>query len=101
MPDKKLPSELELRWQRWGRSVDEIGLAATGYRSVGMQVTGMGIRMPREERGEFLVTIRALDSEGAPFVAFHGASDLGEALTGLWNRLQNGTLRWKPDEWAR
>lgn len=89
--------ELERRWELGGRAVDELGLAMTGYRNISMQVTGLSIRAPRVQNDDFLVTVKAIDADGAPWVAFHGSPDLLDALRGVWNRLGNGSLKWRED----
>lgn len=62
---------------------------------------GLSIRFPSPEGGEFLIVLRAFDPDGTPVVAFHSALELQEALGGLETRLDNGSLRWRPDEYAR
>jgi hypothetical protein len=91
---------LEVRWTEIGRAVDDISLALTGYRSLTVDVVGISIRPPTVAGGDFLLTVRGTDEAGGPVVAFHGSPDLGEAFRGLDNRLLNGSLRWRPDQFA-
>jgi hypothetical protein len=88
---------LEVRWSEIGRALDEVGLAMSGYRSLAVDVTGVSIRAPQAQGGDFLLTVRGMAEDGAPVVAFHGSPDLGEAFRGLQNRLMNGSLKWRPD----
>lgn len=63
-------------------------------------VTGMSIRIPQDVGEDVFITVRAQSPDG-PVVAFHGASSFAEALLGLGNRLQNRSLRWKADQYAK
>ena len=91
---------LSVRWEEIGNAVDELGLIATGYRNVGVQVQGFSIRIPAVQGGDFLITVRGLLDDGTPAVAFHGSPDFGEALRGLRNRIMNGSLKWRPDQYG-
>lgn len=88
---------LEVRWQRLGKAVDEIGLAMQQMRTLMVEPNGMSIRAPTVEKPEFFIVLRGIDEEGAPCVAFHSAFSLDEALVGLSARLMNGTLKWRED----
>lgn len=50
--------------------------------------------------GEWLVILRATTPSGQ-YVAFASASSLGEALRGVSARLQNGSIKWTVDKYAR
>jgi len=67
----------------------------------GWELKGMSIRGPREGSADFLITLRALDPEGAPQVAFCGGSCIDDAVVNLQQRLDNGSLKWRPDEFGR
>lgn len=92
---------LEVRWTEGGRAVDWIGLAMTGHRSLSVEITGLSVKAPQGEGGDFLITVRGLDEAGARVVSFHGSPDLLDALRGLQNRVANGSLRWRADDWSR
>jgi len=87
--------------RKCGWAVMELSVHMQGYRDWPMRVTGMSIRGPRVEGDEFLITVRALDAEGAAFVGFHGAYDLQDAIRGVKERVQNGTMKWRVDEWVK
>lgn len=91
---------LEERWKDAGRAIDDIGLAMQGKRDIAVDVTGFSVRGPTELRDEFLIVMRGIDHEGAPVVAFHGSFHLDDAICGVQSRLRNGTLKWRPDEFA-
>lgn len=99
MGEQRGTVSLEVRWREIGKAADEIGLAMSGYRSLAVDVLAFSVRGPQAQGGDFLITVRGVDADGAPVVAFHGSPDLGEALRGLQNRLLNGSLRWRPDEY--
>lgn len=90
---------LEVRWLAAGQALDEVGLAMAGYRSLSVDIVGVSIRAPRVRGDDYLLTIRGLDEDGARVVAFHGAADLVEAFRGLQNRLLNGSLKWRIDNY--
>lgn len=100
MSERRSDKALTVRWEEIGRAVDEVGLVISGYRSLAVAVSGLSIRSPQVQGGDYLLTVRGTDEGGAPVVAFHGSPDLGEAFRGLHNRLMNGSLRWRPDEYA-
>jgi len=90
-----------VRWEKGGRGLDYVSLAMTGYRDLAVQVHGFSVKPPQAEGGEFLLVLRGLDGEGAPVVAFHSATELCEVFSGVANRLANGSLVWRPDQYAR
>ena len=86
---------------RLGNAVRGLDAAMQGWRDLVVDVTGMSIRGPQYEGGELLATVRGVDHEGAPVVAFHSATSLMELLSGVAARIANGSLAWKPDQFAR
>jgi len=65
-----------------------------------MIVTGATVRYPMDEGDEYLIVMRARNM-GSPVVCFHGAATLLEAWEGLLNRLQNKSIMWKADKYAK
>lgn len=100
MSEGRSNKALSVRWEEIGRAVDEIGLALMGYRSLSVDVVGLSVRSPKVQGGDFLITLRGFGDDGGPLVAFHGSPDLGECFRGMHNRLMNGSLRWRVDEYA-
>ena len=98
MTDGRQNPSLTIRWQEIGRAVDEIGLALSGYRSLSVELVGIAVRSPQVLGGDFLLTLRGVDEAGQPVVAFHGSPDLADAFRGAHNRLMNGSLKWRKDE---
>lgn len=66
----------------------------------GTHVVGLTVKLPREIGDDFLIVVRA-QKEEARVVAFHGAPTFAEAVVGMLTRLQQDTLKWKEDEYAR
>lgn len=99
MSDGRQNASLDIRWKEIGRAVDEIGLALSGYRSLAVDVVGISLRAPQTPGGDYLLTLRGQDADGSPVVAFHGSPDLGDAFRGAHNRLMNGSLKWRKDEY--
>jgi hypothetical protein len=79
--------------------VRELSESLTGARRTEVDLTSMTIRGPIEPGQEILMVLKGFDHAGAPVVAFHSAYSLGECLQGLAGRINNGTLRWKEDEY--
>lgn len=84
-----------------GTSLGHIDMVMQGYRDVSVELTGMSIRGPIAQGGEFLATLRGYDSDGMKVVAFHGAASLSEVFIGICARLGNGSLKWKEDQFGR
>jgi hypothetical protein len=53
-----------------------------------------------DEGNDWLVIVTADGTDG-PVVSFHGASSFEDALRGLIARIDNGTLKWRPDEYSK
>jgi hypothetical protein len=67
----------------------------------GWELMGLSVRKPREEGQDYLITLRALSHDGQPVIAFSGGAGLGDAFVTLVNRLENGSLKWREDEFGR
>lgn len=63
--------------------------------------TLLAVRMvcPKEDGEDWLIVVSVASSEGRQ-VAFHAGPDLLSAVTGLANRFQNGSLKWKEDQYG-
>jgi len=84
-----------------GRGLSDLSSEMEGFRKWPVHIVGFSVRGPSSQGQEFLVTVRAVDAEGERWVGFHGALSLGEAICGASVRVQNDTMKWKPDEWAK
>lgn len=57
------------------------------------------IKGPEYYGGEFFSIVAADGDNGEPLVAFHTAESLAGVLVGLGNRVRNGSLKWRADEY--
>lgn len=64
-----------------------------------VEVRSVTFRVPQEQGGDFLVTVRAF-VEGKAMVAFHGSDSFAEAARGVFARLENRSVKWKDDQYA-
>lgn len=82
------------------KAVSRLGqqLERTSYGFDGL--SSLSIRGPRDIGDEFLVVARREDEEGTPQVSFHSSEGLVGLLTGLSNRMANGTLKWHTDKYV-
>ncbi len=99
--DAKRESRDDRAYEMIGRRVQRLGDFFTEGAVASVELRGLSVRPPTEDNAEFLLVIRAYDDAGAPVVGFHSGLSLGEALAGLYERLDNASLRWKEDEYAR
>ncbi len=61
-------------------------------------VRGITLRLGYTWGSDTLITVKGWDDDGGPAVAFHSADTASSALRGAINRLLNGQLDWKYDE---
>jgi hypothetical protein len=91
----------DMHYRRVGLALARLDYLLATIGSDGHEYKGLSVRMPREPDEDVLITIRALNSEGAPEVAFNGGATLGDAFRTLQTRIDNGSLKWRPDEFGR
>jgi hypothetical protein len=63
-------------------------------------IEGMTIRLSREAENEYLVILRAVVG-GEAKVTFQSGTTLLDSLVGLLRRLENRSLEWKEDKYAK
>lgn len=61
-----------------------------------LQVTRFGIVCPNMERSDYMGVVSAVHG-GVEVVAFHGGDSFHSTVVGLLARLENGSLKWRPD----
>ncbi len=66
----------------------------------GTFVQGLSIRFPQDDSPEYLAVVRVNGASGRQ-VGFHSAPTLLETLVGLTNRLRNGKLKFREDEYEQ
>jgi hypothetical protein len=67
----------------------------------GVEMQGLKMRLGVTDSMPTLVIVMALDGEGAPIVGFNEAMSPAEALIGAVNRIANGSMKWKEDQYGR
>lgn len=65
----------------------------------GIVLKGMSVRLPKVPGGDFLVVVRA-DKDGSAAVCFVGSDSLMDVVRKTVATLENGTAKWKDDEYA-
>jgi len=88
-------------WAVVGLDVHQISLALLNHRSLDVDVVGLSIRAPRDKDEDILMTVRGVDSAGAPVVAFLSGRELGGLFSSLAAFLRSGKLKWKVDEYRK
>jgi len=73
--------------------------ALMGRRDLEVDVSGFSVRGPRDETEDLLLTLRGIDHEGTPMVAFFGGPNLGVLFISIEHMLSNGTVKWRVDEY--
>lgn len=66
----------------------------------GLEVISMGVRLPQYVGGDYLVTVRAY-KDGEAVVGFHGADTFADVARGVLARMENGSMKWRKDEYER
>lgn len=56
-------------------------------------------KAPEHPGGEWLGIVTMLNSDG-DMIGFHRGDSLTDVVKGLFNRLNNGNMKWKEDEYA-
>lgn len=80
-------------------AMSQVGHALMGRRELSVDVAGFSVRGPRTTEEDMLLTLRGIDGEGTPVVAFFGGPNLGVLFISIENMLRNGTVNWRIDEY--
>lgn len=100
-PEDRAERSTSERNRRAGRALEMLGSRMSGGFNAGWEIMGLSVRKPRIEGEDFLITVRALTPDGQPVVAFSGGAFLDDAFVTLVNRIANGTLKWREDQFGR
>lgn len=84
-----------------GEAVATLGVLMNQYRDLEVYPVGLSIRAPNTRGGQFLFVLRGETVDEQRVVAFHDALEIGEGFRGLMARLQNGSLQWREDKFAK
>jgi hypothetical protein len=72
-----------------------------GVSYAGIEYNTMKVRFAGDVHGECLIIATGWDHDGTPVVTFHSGVGAHQALLTFLQRVQNGTLKWRPDEYAK
>lgn len=81
-----------------GQSVAWLDLMTEADPETSVQLMGVSVRMAEHPGGEHMFVVKGR-YKGERVVAFHGDPSILAGLTGLGNRIRNGSLKWRPDEY--
>lgn len=82
----------------WGQDISRLEhIDSSSWRGE-IEFRGLTLRPPQVQSGEWLCVMKGFDHEGGAVVAFHSARTGAEALAGAINRMANGKLTWKEDQ---
>ena len=96
--DRRRVAENEV-FQRLGVTVTMFERRLETMEDAGIFPKSMLFKLYTGDREDVFVVVKA-DSEGGPVVAFGGGMTLGEALRSTLERMYNGSIKWKADEYA-
>jgi hypothetical protein len=85
---------------RLAESITDFERQADRLSEEDLLLTSMTVRLPGYDRTDYLLVLRGTTPQG-PVVAFHNAPTLWETMEGVVNRLKNGSLKWKEDQYGR
>lgn len=71
-----------------------------GERAQGVYIMSLKVRMPTEDHPECLVIVSAF-KEGLRLVGFNTSDSPAEAIKGAIQRIENGTMVWREDNYSR
>lgn len=83
-----------------GRSMLRTDRMCENAAADGLTVKAIRIKFPDTPGGGYLAVVTA-DFDGVACVAFHGGTEFHDVVTGLLNRIQNRSLKWKEDNYAK
>lgn len=97
--DMKAETQEETARRKIVTALDHISGNMERLHYAGKGVTGLKVRGPEYEFGDYLCIINAIGDDGLRVVAFHNATSLKDCLSGAGHRLRNGTLKWYEDKY--
>lgn len=83
------------------RALAILDRAWSGAIYAGIEVVAIKLILDHTRGEEALAVITGFDDAGAPVVAFHSSTAVPDLLIGLASRLENGSLKWKADEYRK
>lgn len=81
-----------------GQSIAWLDLSVEANSESSVQLLGVSVRIAEHPGGEHLFVLKGR-YQGERVVSFHQDSSLLSGITGVGNRIRNGSLKWRPDEY--
>ncbi len=95
--DREIASQI----RRYGRALETLDrMSFHGYTGQ-VEILAVRVKLGILDRDESLCIVTGTDEEGLPVVGFTSALSPGEALTGALNRIENGQMKWREDEYRK
>jgi hypothetical protein len=66
-----------------------------------VELLNIKVRLGSPGGEETLVIVTGTWGDGTPVVAFHAAQSPSDAVAGCLNRIRNGTMKWREDQYAK
>ena len=85
---------------RAGQAMFRMDALLERYDDEDVFIGGLSLRAPGMDQSDWFVVVRAETPEGK-VVAFHSAPTFLEAIQGVVARLDNRSLKWKEDQYAK
>jgi hypothetical protein len=85
--------------RRSGNAMALLDRLAGGLEVHDVEVSGLKIRLGVTDQIETLVVVTAVGEDGTPLVGFNGSMVPSDALVGAINRVVNGQMKWRLDEY--
>lgn len=83
-----------------GRKLQQLEHSLENVMDEGVRINRITFKCGGDVRGSWLAIVTAVTAEG-PIVTFHSAEGIVSTIEGLSNKLRNGSLKWKEDEYAK
>jgi len=104
---EEVPGNAVASAANWARYIEKIAepvlrfqASFEGGKFTDFEIKAIRFKAPVYERGEWLCVV-SVSSEAGSFVGFHKDVDFASCLTGTLNRIQNRSMQWKVDEYAK
>lgn len=65
----------------------------------GLEIVSLRVRCPTEEKDDYMVVVKARGESGN-IIGFGGGLTFAEAVASTLERLFNGSIKWKEDEYV-
>lgn len=92
-------AEFDRHVYTYGQAMLSLGHIAHKYQQSGNAFRAIRFKAPQDIGGDWLAIV-TVHLDGAPAVAFVFGDSLAACLVTVVNKIQNGSIRWKEDEYG-